>query len=82
MIKAVGDDYFNAGVLAFNFTNECKIKMEYCRSLINEKLDDQKILNIVFKNCFKPLPKEYNFMCNHNNITNPKILHFIGKNKP
>ena len=87
MLKASGveDKYFNAGVLAFNFTPECRSLMSKCREMIsNTDYDDQQILNTVFKGNFLNIGTEYNISANRGEETacDPKILHFIGLNKP
>ena len=87
MLKASGveDKYFNAGVLAFNFTPECRSLMSKCREMINSTdYDDQQILNTVFKGNFLNIGIEYNISANRSEeiACNPKILHFIGLNKP
>lgn len=83
-IKAYGEknEFFNSGVLAFNFNKKCKELLNECRKLNTGELDDQKILNKIFKNVFIPLPQEYNFYAFLKRDIDPKIIHFIGDNKP
>lgn len=74
---------FNAGVLAFNFTDRCKELMAECRAMIGrEHYDDQSILNIVFHNDFTSVPYAYNVngMISEAKPTD-RIIHYIGSSK-
>ena len=86
MLKAVGNSggYFNAGVLAFNFTDECKILMQKCRDMISSGLNDQDILNNVFRDKYRQIDEVYNVNGNryYQPDINPKIIHYIGNMKP
>lgn len=75
------NNIINAGVIAFNFTDECKNKMAKCRDLIYKEKDDQRILNKVFGDTFYPMPIEYNAM-SFIDVKNPKIIHYVGDRKP
>ena len=84
-VSGIENKYFNAGVLAFNFTDECRNLMSECRKLLDETdYDDQYILNTVFKGKFSNIGVEYNVSGNRCQqvVENPKILHFIGTQKP
>ena len=85
-MKAAADpliDFFNAGVIAFNFTNECKELMNKARSMINEGYDDQYILNYVFKNKFTKISTKSNiYGCVMYITLVDKIIPYIGGTKP
>lgn len=80
-VYGVNNNIINAGVIAFNFTDECKNKMAKCRDLIYKEKDDQRILNKVFGDTFYPMPIEYNAM-SFVDVKNPKIIHYVGDRKP
>lgn len=74
---------FNAGVLAFNFTDRCKELMAECRAMIGkEHYDDQSILNVVFHSEFTAIPYDYNVNGMISEIKpTDKIIHYIGGTK-
>ena len=82
ILKAVGEQWFNAGVLCFNFTDECKELMSKCRELISSGLNDEQILNEVFSKKYNKLPLEYNLFAQWDDLTKPKIIHYVGRQKP
>lgn len=55
-------NYFNSGVLAFNFTDKCKNLLKECRSRITENTHDEMILNEVFKNETSFVDRTYNVL--------------------
>lgn len=75
--------YINAGVIAFNFTQECRRLLSVCRGRITES-DDQTILNEVFQGHIAYVGPEYNcFVCGIPlDGVEPKVLHYIGSSKP
>lgn len=86
IVKAAADpliDFFNAGVIAFNFTDECKSLMNNARDMISEGYDDQYILNYIFKNKFTKISTKYNVNGSLMNASSDdKIVHYIGGTKP
>ncbi len=86
IVKAAADPlipFFNAGVVAFNFTDECKAKMQEARNMIKDGYDDQYILNYVFKDSFTKISLKYNingFLFER--TSEDKIIHYIGGTKP
>ena len=90
-IGAIGEQYFNSGVILFN----CDI---WRKEHVFEKIDnyvklnrkkikcaDQDVLNAICKNRKLVLPPEYNYCELYKNIeyetmSNPKIVHFVGPN--
>lgn len=86
LIKGVSinnNNYINAGVLAFNFTNECKECMNKVRNRIGYSPDDQDCINIGFDGKKTIISNEYNCMigCLEPN-DETKIIHFLGPVKP
>ena len=75
--------YINAGVIAFNFTQECRRLLSVCRGRITES-DDQTILNEVFQGHIAYVGPEYNcLVCGiPMDDVEPKVLHYIGSSKP
>lgn len=75
--------YINAGVIAFNFTQECRRLLSVCRGRITET-DDQTILNEVFQGHIAYVGPEYNcLVCGiPMDGVEPKVLHYIGSSKP
>lgn len=75
--------YINAGVIAFNFTQECRRLLSVCRGRITES-DDQTILNEVFQGHIAYVGPEYNcLVCGiPMDGVEPKVLHYIGSSKP
>lgn len=75
--------YINAGVIAFNFTQECRRLLSVCRGRITET-DDQTILNEVFQGRIAYVGPEYNcLVCGiPMDGVEPKVLHYIGSLKP
>lgn len=75
--------YINAGVIAFNFTQECRRLLSVCRGRITES-DDQTILNEVFQGHISYVGPEYNcLVCGiPMDGVEPKVLHYIGSSKP
>lgn len=78
---------FNAGVLAFNFTPECRELMEKARSSIKPGHDDQQILHEIFEGKVDFVGIEYNMLVtpytrDEFELHGAKILHFIGSKKP
>lgn len=75
--------YINAGVIAFNFTEECRRLLCVCRGRITEA-DDQTILNEVFQGHIAYVGPEYNcLVCGiPMDDVEPKVLHYIGSSKP
>lgn len=75
--------YINAGVIAFNFTQECRRLLSVCRGRITES-DDQTILNEVFQGHIAYVGSEYNcLVCGiPMDGVEPKVLHYIGSSKP
>ena len=75
--------YINAGVIAFNFTEECRRLLCVCRGRIAET-DDQTILNEVFQGHIAYVGPEYNcLVCGiPMDDVEPKVLHYIGSSKP
>lgn len=75
----------NSGVLAFNFTNECKRLLKKCRQLIDKYADDESIIKQVFKpiNAITYVDKNYNVLAGvANAFGKPKVLHYAGMAKP
>ncbi len=90
-IGAIGEQYFNSGVILFN----CDI---WRKEHVFEKIDnyvklnrkkikcaDQDVLNAICKNRKLVLPPEYNYCELYKNIEyeimkSPKIVHFVGPN--
>ena len=83
IIKAfIGNNiWLNAGVLAFNFTDNCKKLLEKCRNKIGNLQDDQIIINDVFKDNITYITEEYNYM-GKDIKEGIKIVHYIGNIKP
>lgn len=75
--------HINAGVIAFNFTEECRRLLCVCRGRITET-DDQTILNEVFQGHIAYVGPEYNcLVCGiPMDGVEPKVLHYIGSSKP
>lgn len=87
ILKAAADGVirsFNAGVLAFRFTDECRSLMAECREMIGrERYDDQSILNVVFRDHFTAIPYCYNVSgMISQRASSDKIIHYIGSPKP
>lgn len=76
--------YFNSGVLAFRFTDECKELLKECRSRITEDTHDEMIFNEVFKDKTHFVDRSYNVLAQPycDSWDNPKIVHFQGQPKP
>jgi len=86
------EKYFNSGVMLINLIKWKKIVNIDSISSIIEKQDnklvdaDQEILNILFNNNYKELPKKYNLDLKHQIFKkvpkNTVILHYSDKVKP
>lgn len=75
--------YLNAGVLAFNFTEEARRCMDVARSCIGEFADDQICLNRGFAGKTEEVGFEYNCMIGCLEPTDDtRVLHFLGPAKP
>ncbi|MGN0031855.1 MAG: glycosyltransferase [Candidatus Gastranaerophilaceae bacterium] len=85
--------YFNAGVLLFNLAKirqdniEQKFEEYTKKEFENIKVGDQQILNVVCQGKIKEINSEWNVQSsnfvNRSDYTNtPKIVHYIGKQKP
>lgn len=77
---------FNAGVIYFNFTNPTTIKLlEECRTSDLE-MDDQSILNNIFRNRITMLDQKYNFIpykwVKMEDMNDVRCIHYIGPLKP
>jgi len=91
-IRRAGTKYFNAGIMLINSSKwlEQKLDFQWKKIIVNyEKYafdwGDQDVLNFLFlKNeGFLPMPEPFNTSCGDEiNVPNPKILHFLGSEKP
>ncbi len=86
-------NYVNAGVLVFNIQNMKKqnVEQEFLEWTNSHKdtikLGDQEIINEVLKNRIKLVDDEWNvqssnFINRSSYTNNPKIIHFVAKQKP
>ena len=77
---------FNAGVIYFNFTNPHTIELlENCRTSDLE-MDDQSILNNVFRGQITEIDKKYNFIpyrwLQIKDMNDVRCIHYVGVLKP
>lgn len=88
-----GNLYFNAGVLLFNIRKiredniEQKFEEYTINNIENIRVGDQQIINVVCQGHIKELPSVWNVQSsnfvNRSDYTNyPKIVHYVGKQKP
>lgn len=77
-------DIFNSGVLAFNFTDECKALLKECMSYATESAFDQDILNRVFRGKVDFVDQAYNTTTDFYgaSVENPIVIHYVGDIKP
>lgn len=77
-------NYFNSGVLAFKFSNECKKLLKECRSKITIDTHDEMILNNVFKDKTTFVDKTYNVLAQPycDSWGKAKVIHYQGTPKP
>lgn len=79
------DSRMNSGVIAWNFTNECKQLLEICRSKIDKYQHDESIIKEVFgtRNKITYTDKNYNVLAGQiRHFGKPKVLHYAGMQKP
>lgn len=85
--------YFNAGVLLFNLEKirqdniEQKFEAYTTENIDNIRVGDQQIINVVCQGKIKQLPSDWNvqssnFINRSDYTNNPKIVHYVGKQKP
>lgn len=77
-------DIFNSGVLAFNFTAECKELLKECMAQASESAFDQDVLNRVFRGKVDFVDQAYNTTTDFYgaSVTNPIVVHYVGDIKP
>lgn len=77
-------DIFNSGVLAFNFTDECKALLKKCMSYATESAFDQDVLNRVFRGKVDFVDQAYNTTTDFYgaSVENPIVVHYVGDIKP
>lgn len=77
-------DIFNSGVLAFNFTDECKALLKECVSYATESAFDQDVLNRVFRGKVDFVDQAYNTTTDFYgaSVENPIVVHYVGDVKP
>ena len=85
--KIFDEDAFrlNSGVIAFNLTPGCKKLLKKCRSLIDNQTHDEALIKKVFLSCgaITHVDKNYNVLAGHyDKFGKPKVLHFLGMQKP
>jgi len=89
----VGNKYFNSGVLLFNLKkirqDNIEIEFEkYTKENINSiRVGDQQIINMVLQGKIKEVDSIWNvqssnFINRSDYTNNPKIVHYIGRQKP
>jgi lipopolysaccharide biosynthesis glycosyltransferase len=75
---------YNAGVIYFNFDNSTTIELlDKCRTS-PMFIDDQHMINKIFRNHITPISKKYNYMQKHGEPLHDDIrcIHYIGGLKP
>ena len=75
----------NSGVIAWNFTDECKQLLEICRSKIDKQQHDENIIKEVFgtRDKITYVDKNYNVLAGQlRHFGKPKVLHYAGMTKP
>lgn len=88
-----GNLYFNSGVLLFNLKKirqdniEQKFEEYTAKNIDNIRVGDQQIINIICQGKIKQLQSAWNVQSsnfiNRSDYTNhPKIVHYVGKQKP
>lgn len=77
-------DIFNSGVLAFNFTDECKALLKECMSYATESTFDQDIMNKVFRGKVDFVDQAYNTTTDFYgaSVENPIVVHYVDDVKP
>ena len=75
----------NSGVIAWNFSDECRKLLDICRSKIDKHEHDESIIKEVFgcRNKVTYINKNYNVLTGQiQHFDNPKVLHWAGRPKP
>jgi lipopolysaccharide biosynthesis glycosyltransferase len=75
----------NSGVIAWNFTDECRQLLEICRSKIDKQQHDENIIKEVFgtRDKITYVDKNYNVLAGQiRHFGKPKVLHYAGMTKP
>lgn len=91
--KLKNKTYVNAGMLVFDLNKIRKdnIEQDFCEYTKNNfdkiVMGDQQIINDVLENKIQIFPDEWNvqssnFVNRSNYTTHPKIIHYVGKQKP
>ena len=77
-------DIFNSGVLAFNFTAECKELLKECLAQASESTFDQDIMNKVFRGKVDFVDQAYNATADLYGavVSDPIVVHYLGELKP
>lgn len=77
-------DIFNSGVLAFNFTDECKELLKSCLAQATESTFDQDVMNKVFRGKVEFVDQAYNTTVDLYGVkvSDPIVVHYVGELKP